>query len=81
MLLYAPKKNGEHALVGAEYLVFDADQDLATDGDRLSLFGEPFNEPMLGHESGMPIHYDLHAWIFRGNPAGVFADFNPKVHC
>ncbi len=21
----------------------------------------------------------LHAWIWKGNPAGVFADFNPKV--
>jgi hypothetical protein len=81
VLLYAPKKDGERELVGVEYLVFDADQDLATAGDRPNLFGEPFNGPMLGHEPGMPIHYDLHAWIFEGNPAGVFADFNPRVHC
>lgn len=81
VLLYAPKKNGKVKLVAVEYLSIDADQDLSTDSDRPSLFGVPFNGPMLGHEPGMPIHYDLHAWIFKGNPAGVFADFNPKVSC
>ncbi|HEV2092400.1 MAG TPA: hypothetical protein VGR18_04455 [Rubrobacter sp.] len=82
VLLYAPKKNGEPKLVGVEYLVVDADQDLSTEGDRPNLFGVlPFNGPMEGHEPGMPIHYDLHAWIFKGNPDGVFADFNPKVRC
>ena len=81
VLLYAPKKNGGLKLVGVEYLVVDADQDLATDADRPDLFGVPFKGPMGGHEPGMPVHYDLHAWIFKGNPDGVFADFNPKVRC
>lgn len=81
VLLYAPKKNGGLKLVGVEYLVVDADQELSTDGDRPNLFGVPFNGPMEGHEPGMPIYYDLHAWIFKGNPDGVFADFNPEVRC
>lgn len=81
VLLFAPKNNGGLKLVGVEYFVIDADQDLSTDEDRPSLFGVPFNGPMEGHEPGMPIHYDLHAWIFKGNPDGVFADFNPKVRC
>ncbi|MDT8305926.1 MAG: hypothetical protein RRC07_08325 [Anaerolineae bacterium] len=25
--------------------------------------------------------YVLHAWIWLGNPAGVFADWNPNVSC
>jgi hypothetical protein len=29
----------------------------------------------------MPIHYDLHAWIWQANPAGVFEMWNPKVDC
>jgi hypothetical protein len=29
----------------------------------------------------MPIHYDLHVWLFKPNPAGVFASWNPRVHC
>jgi len=82
VLLYAPKNNGGLKLVGVEYFVVDADQDLSTDADRPYLFGVvPFNGPMEGHEPGMPIHYDLHAWIWKGNPDGVFEDFNPKVRC
>lgn len=81
VLLYVPKNNGKVKLVGVEYLVVDADQNLFTDDDRPNLFGVSFNGPMLGHEPGMPIHYDLHAWIWKGNPEGIFADFNPKVSC
>lgn len=77
ILLYSP--DGE--LLAAEYLVPDADQDLATDGDRPSLFGQPFDGPMPGHEPGMPVHYDLHIWTHEANPAGVFAAWNPKVTC
>ena len=81
VLLYAPKNNGGLKLVAVEYLVVDADQDLSTDEDRPNLFGVPFNGPMAGHEPGMPIHYDLHAWVWKANPAGLFADLNPKVRC
>lgn len=45
------------------------------------LFGRTFDGPMLGHEPGMPPHYDLHAWIWQANPDGVFAQFNPNVSC
>jgi hypothetical protein len=81
VLLYTPKNNGELKLLGVEYVVVDADQDLTTDEDRPDLFGVPFNGPMEGHEPGMPVHYDLHAWIFKGNLDEVFADFNPRVSC
>jgi len=26
-------------------------------------------------------HYDRHVWIYRDNPNGVFAQFNPNVTC
>jgi hypothetical protein len=26
-------------------------------------------------------HYDLHVWLFRDNPSGEFAPFNPNVSC
>jgi hypothetical protein len=41
----------------------------------------PFDGPILGHETGMPIHCDLHVWLYRHNPAGLFAMRNPRVHC
>ena len=81
MLVYAPKENGKLELVAVEYWKADADQNLATAGDRPSLFGRPFDGPMPGHEPGMPIHYDLHVWLWSGNPAGFFAPFNPLLSC
>jgi hypothetical protein len=36
---------------------------------------------MLGHGPGMPIHYDLHLWIWAPNPRGMFAQYNPAVRC
>lgn len=45
------------------------------------LFGRPFDGPMLGHEPGMPPHYDLHVWLWKANPSGIFAPFNPNVSC
>jgi hypothetical protein len=81
ILLYAPGSDGSLKLVGVEYFHADADQDLATDNDRPSLFGQPFNGPMLGHNPSMPIHYDLHVWVVEANPAGVFEQFNPAVSC
>jgi hypothetical protein len=81
ILVYQPTRSGKLRLGAVEYFQADADQDLATDPDRPSLFGLPFDGPMLGHEPGMPIHYDLHVWLYRHNPAGLFAMWNPRVHC
>jgi hypothetical protein len=81
VLVYQPMPGGELRLGAVEYFQADGDQDLATDPDRPSLFDVPFDGPMLGHEPGMPIHYDLHVWLYRHNPAGLFAAWNPNVRC
>jgi hypothetical protein len=83
ILLYVPKEDGSLKLVGVEYWKRDADQNLATAGDRPTLFGQAFDGPMPGHGApgAMPIHYDLHVWVAEKNPSGVFAMFNPEVSC
>jgi hypothetical protein len=81
LLVYEPQRDGSLRLVSVEWFVADADQDLATDDDRPSLLGHRFDGPMLGHEPGMPIHFDLHAYVWRHNPSGMFAAWNPRVHC
>lgn len=81
ILLYVPKANGKLELVGVEYWKADADQSLATAGDRPSLFGRGFDGPMPGHNAQMPTHYDLHVWVAEANPSGVFALFNPSLSC
>lgn len=80
ILLYLPTADGPE-LVGVEYFKADADQNLATDGDRPSLLGQSFQGPMPGHDEHMPIHYDLHVWAWRHNPAGMFSLFNPALSC
>jgi hypothetical protein len=81
ILLYVPDEQGSLKLVGVEYWKADADQNLATANDRPSLFGQPFQGPMPGHNPTMPVHYDLHAWVAEQNPSGAFAMFNPAVSC
>ncbi len=78
VLIYEPV-GGKLELVAAEWLV-----PLAAVKERPSLFGVPFQGPMEGHEPLIPQgfhHYDLHAWLFKDNPLGMFAPTNPDVSC
>ncbi len=77
ILLYAPTPNGRR-LVGVEYLVPVAD----TGGTHPDLFGKPFDGPMPEHEPNTTgDHYDLHAWIWSRNAAGMLATWNTAVDC
>lgn len=78
VLLYEPV-DGKLKLVGAEWLV-----PLAVAKERPSLLGQPFQGPMEGHEPLIPKefhHYDLHAWLLKDNPLGMFSPTNPNVTC
>ena len=81
ILVYAPKADGELALVALEYWKRDADGSLLTDGDRPVVLGQSFDGPMPGHSPVMPVHYDLHVWVYETNASGTFAPFNPAVSC
>lgn len=81
VLVYATDHHGRLRLVAIEYVTADTYGDLGTDDDRPSLFGHPFDGPMEGHEPGQPVHYDIHAWVWKHNPAGELAQFNPDVRC
>lgn len=82
-LIYAPHGNGQRKLIGVEYFVIDEDQQVHTpNAVEPSLFGKAFDGPMPGHgDEGMPVHYDLHAYIWTTNPDGVLATWNPDVVC
>lgn len=81
ILVYAPKGNGKLELVAIEYWKRDADGQLGTSGDRPSLLGRSFDGPMPGHSPVMPVHYDLHVWLYKSNSSGLFAQWNPSVSC
>jgi len=48
------------------------------------VFGQQLQGPMEGHKPLMPEglhHYDLHVWLWKKNPAGVFSSTNAAVKC
>ncbi len=79
ILVYEPDGD-KLRLVAAEWFV-----PLATGiTQRPQLFGQPFDGPMEGHHPLQPVelhHYDLHVWLFKPNPAGLFSPTNPDVKC
>ena len=53
-------------------------------GKAPSIFGKELQGPMEGHKPIMPAevhHYDLHVWLWKTNPAGVYSATNPAVKC
>jgi hypothetical protein len=83
ILLYL-ETNGGMKLLGVEYMFpIGAPDAPIPDPAPPSpiLFDRPFDGPMLGHEPGMPPHYDLHVWVWQANLDGIFAPFNRNVNC
>ncbi len=82
ILVYHDAPNGQLRLGAVEYFQADEDQDLGTSDDRPFLFGQHgFDGPMPGHDPQMPVHYDLHVWLYEHNPSGELATWNPRVTC
>jgi hypothetical protein len=86
ILVYTPAAGGSVRLGALEYFRADADGNLKTAEDRPTLFGHPFDGPMAGHpmppgQPPMPVHYDLHVWLYQTNPSGELKSENPRVNC
>ena len=79
-VIYEPKPDGSYRLVGVEYVVFQADWD-PTHSAKPELFGHPFKLVPAGNRYGLDPFYQLHVWLWRPNPSGMFFDWNPKVSC
>ena len=79
VLMYEPVGDSLR-LIAAEWFVPAAEGMTAAP----VLFGEHFDGPMDGHPPIMPTslrHYDLHVWLWKNNPAGMFNPVNPSVSC
>lgn len=79
-LVYEPRRNGRLRLVAAEYIVDQAAWD-AGHSSRPSLFGQQFGLIPAPNRYGLPPFYELHAWLWKHNPSGMFSDWNPHVSC
>lgn len=72
-LIYEPATNGDAVLVGVEFIVpYAAVPKTAPPPE---LFGQKFQQNDVFGVWG------LHVWTHRANPSGVFAPWNPRVHC
>jgi hypothetical protein len=73
VLIYEPGVSGAMSLVGVEFVVpFALIPKSATPP---VLFGQPFTpDDVFGL-------WTLHVWTHRANPSGLFAQWNPRVHC
>jgi len=79
VLIYEPVGD-KLVLAGAEWFVPVA----AAGGTVPSIFGQTLAGPMDGHEPIMPAtlrHYDLHVWLWKDNPKGMFVSTNAAMKC
>lgn len=87
ILIYEPQANGSLELVAVENLVFIKAWEAAGNNAPPSFHGKPFDrmedDPATPADEAHMFepHYDLHVWLYRDNPNGLFAQFNPKVSC
>jgi hypothetical protein len=87
ILIYEPQSDGSLQLVAVENLVFERAWHAAGNTEPPSFHGvaydhmvdDPSTEADEAHN--FEPHYDRHVWIYRDNPNGVYAQFNPKVSC
>ena len=87
ILIYEPQADGSLQLVAVENLVFISSWQAAGNAGPPTFQGvaydrmvdDPATESDEAHMFAP--HYDRHVWIYRPNPNGVYAMFNPAVDC
>ena len=73
-LLYERRNDGTFKLTGVEYVV--------AGGAQPELFGQAFSDTNLGRYGSPDVNvWTLHAWVWKPNPSGVLASWNPSVSC
>lgn len=87
ILIYEPQTDGSLKLVAVENLVFQKSWHAAGNKRPPSFHGVEYDtmqdDPATKVDEAHMFepHYDRHVWIYRPNPNGVFAQFNPNVSC
>jgi hypothetical protein len=87
ILIYEPQSDGSWRLVAIENLVFEQAWRAAGHREPPSFHGIPYDhmadDPATSaDEAHMFVpHFDRHVWLYRENPNGMFAQFNPRVTC
>lgn len=80
VLVYEPMPNGRQRLVAVEFVVFKDLWD-AENAAAPQLFGRELQEVSAPNRYGVPSFYQIHVWLWKSNPAGIFSDWNKRVSC
>lgn len=78
VLIYEPVGD-KFVLAAAEWFV-----PTAVSKEAPTLFGQQLQGPMEGHEPVLPAalhHWDLHVWLWKANPSGLYSSTNPNLKC
>lgn len=87
VLIYEPQEDGSMELVAVENLVFKTAWTEANAGKKPDFMGYEYfsmvDNPVTDTDEAHMFepHYDLHMYLYRENPAGLFSPFNPAVSC
>lgn len=87
VLIYEPQEDGSLQLVAVENLVFKKAWAAAGNTAAPTFHGvawdDMVDDPATKADEAHHFepHYDRHVWIYRENPNGVFAQFNPNASC
>jgi hypothetical protein len=87
ILIYEPQTDCSLKLVAVENLVFQKSWHAAGNKRPPSFQGVEYDtmrdDPATKVDEAHMFepHYDRHVWLYRPNPNGVFAQFNPNVSC
>lgn len=87
ILIYEPQADGSLELVAVENLVFIDAWKAAGNTAPPSFQGHSFDlmqdDPNTKTDEAHMFepHYDLHVWLYRENPRGTFAQYNPNATC
>jgi hypothetical protein len=78
-LLYEEDKNGNMKLVAVEFVVVSAAWD--AHHTMIPYFGTQIFDIAIAPVPLPFDNYQLHVWVWRHNPSGIFTKFNPRVSC
>ena len=80
-LVYAPDRDGTLRLAALEFIVDKAAWDAHHSKPPRLFDGTSFDQTPAPNRFGLAPFYSQHVWIWKNNPAGALAMWNPQVHC
>ena len=80
-LVYEPQPDSSLALVALGNVVSAEAWESAGERRPPSFQDADYMYAAANSATGFAAHYDMHVWLYRDNPSGMFAPYNPAASC